>query len=283
MMVSPARFLWRSLCFLLGLGLLALRVTPLLGLLLSSSPSEWLAGTRHPLFLPALWLSFRTTLCSLFLVILMGTPLAWWLSTHSGKTAQVVTLLTTLPMVIPPAVVGVALLQMFGQQGLLGPLLKTLQWQVPFSTTAVVLAQVVISAPFYIQSATSAFRRIDLDLLLVARTLGQSPAGTFFRVVLPLALPGLLGGAVLAWGRALGEFGATLLFAGNLAGKTQTMPLAIYTALESDVRTALALSLFLAGFAILLLVSLRFLPTLFAFQANRTSREGNSNTRKERT
>ena len=126
------------------------------------------------------------------------------------------------------------------------------------------LAQVVVSAPFYIQAAAAAFRRIDPDLLLVGRTLGQSPSGAFFRIAVPLALPGLISGAALSWARALGEFGATLLFAGNLTGTTQTMPLAIYMALESDVRVALALSLVLAAVSVLLLFGLRLAPRAWA-------------------
>lgn len=136
--------------------------------------------------------------------------------------------------------------------------------QVPFTPGAVVLAQVIVSAPFYVQSAAAAFRRVDRDLLLVARTLGQGPAGAFLRVAVPVALPGLVGGAALAWARAIGEFGATLLFAGNLPGTTQTVPLAIYMALESDVRAALALSLVLAGAAVVLLLALRGVPALWA-------------------
>jgi molybdate transport system permease protein len=157
-------------------------------------------------------------------------------------------------------VVGIALLHTFGRSGLFGSELAMLGIQIPFTTAAVVLAQVVVSAPFYVQAATAAFGRVDGDLLIVARTLGQSPAGAFFRVALPLALPGLIGGAALSWARALGEFGATLLFAGNLSGTTQTMPLAIYTALESDIRVALALALVLAGVSVVLLVSLRAVP-----------------------
>jgi molybdate transport system permease protein len=167
-----------------------------------------------------------------------------------------------LPIVVPPAVVGIALLLTFGRSGLLGAPLTALGIQIPFTTIAVVLAQVVVSAPFYVQAAAAAFRRVDPDLLIVARSLGQRPRGAFFGVALPLALPGLMGGAALAWARALGEFGATLLFAGNLPGITQTMPLAIYAALEVDVRVAVALSLALAAVSVLLLLALRAAPTV---------------------
>ena len=177
---------------------------------------------------------------------------------------RVAELLVDLPIVIPPAVMGIALLQTFGPNSLLGPVLASLGIRLPFTTAAVVLAQVVVSAPFYVHGAATAFRRLDEDLLIVARTLGQSPAGAFFRVAVPLALPGMVAGAALSWARALGEFGATLFFAGNFTGSTQTMPLAIYTALESDTRVAVALALVLAAASVLLLVPLRTVPTLLS-------------------
>ena len=236
------------------LGLLAV---PVLALVLASSPSDLSVGVAHPLFEPALWLSLRTTLLSLIIIVIAGTPLAWWLAQSRGRARRLVELLVDLPIVLPPAVVGIALLHTFGRTGLFGGSLEALDLQVPFTTTAVVLAQVVVAAPFYVQSAATAFRGVDADLLIVARTLGHSPRSVFFRVVLPLAWPGLLGGAALACARAIGEFGATLLFAGNLPGETQTVPIAIYSALESDLRTALALSLVLAGIAVLLLFALR--------------------------
>lgn len=258
------RLLWRLLFVLPGLAMLGLLLLPVVGLLLALSPADIVAGARHPLFAPALWLSAKTTLVSLALVVLGGTPLAWWLANTEGPLARGLELLVALPIVIPPAVMGVALLQTFGRHGLLGGWLAVLGLRLPFSTAAVVLAQVVVSAPFFVQAAVAAFRRIDPDLLLVARTLGQSWLGAFFRVAVPVALPGLMAGAALSWGRALGEFGATLLFAGNLSGKTQTMPLAIYMALESDIRAAVALSLFLAGLGVFLLFSLRVIPAATA-------------------
>lgn len=241
--------------------MLVLLALPILALMFSSSPSDIAAGIEHPLFSPALSLSLRSTLISLALIVLGGTPLAWWLAHSSGRLTRVIATLIELPIVLPPAVVGVALLQVFGRSGLFGDSLNALGWQIPFTTLAVVLAQIVIASPFYVQSATAAFRRVDSELLLVARTLGQSRTGALLRVAVPIALPGLLGGAALAWARALGEFGATLLFAGNLSGQTQTMPLAIYTALESDVRAALALALVLAASATFMLFTLRLVPT----------------------
>src|SRR5690606_27028473 len=129
--------------------------------------------------------------------------------------------------------------------------------RVPFTESAVILAQLVVSAPFFVQAAANAFRKVDADMMIVARTLGASQGSAFLRVAVPVALPGLVAGASLAWARALGEFGATLLFAGNMTGKTQTMPLAIYSALEADVRLAVVFSLVLAGVGVLLLAGIR--------------------------
>jgi molybdate transport system permease protein len=240
--------------------LVTLLVIPVVALVAASGPTDIAAGLGHRLFLPALALTARTTAISLVIVAATGTPLAWWLATSERRRARVVEMLVDLPVVIPPAVVGIALLTTFGREGLLGPLLDAIGVGVPFTTTAVVLAQIVVSAPFYVQSASTAFRKVDPDLLLVARTLGASRSGAFLRVAVPIALPGLLAGAALAWARAIGEFGATLLFAGNLPGTTQTMPLAIYGALEVDVRVAIALSLVLAAIALVLLFVLRVVP-----------------------
>jgi molybdate transport system permease protein len=247
---------------LMGAALLGLLLLPLLALVLSSSPQDAGAALAHPIFLPALALSLKTTAISLALTLLLGTPLAWWLASSSSRAVRVVDVLVELPIVIPPAVVGVALLQTFGRRGLLGPTLAQLDVAIPFTQGAVVLAQLVVAAPFYVQAAAGAFRKVEPDMLVVARTLGATPAVAFARVALPIALPGLLGGAALAWARALGEFGATLLFAGNMAGRTQTMPLAIFTALESDVQLAVVLSLSLCAMGALLLSALRLAPLL---------------------
>jgi molybdate transport system permease protein len=247
-----------------ALPILLLLVVPMLALALAASPAELVEAMADPLFVPALLLSARTSVSSLALVVVLGTPLAWWLGRSSSRLSRVVELLVDLPIVVPPAVVGIALLQTFGRRGLFGGWLEAVGIQIPFSTAAVVMAQLVVSAPFYIQAASAAFRNVDGDLLIVARTLGQSPRGAFFRVAVPVALPGVVVGAALAWARALGEFGATLIFAGNLPGATQTMPLAIYMALESDVRVALALALVLAVSALVLLLVLRAIPALWA-------------------
>ncbi len=255
----------------LAAALVALLALPIVALAMASSPADLAAGVRHPSFLPALWLSAQTTVVSLALVVAAGTPLGWWLSVSSSRAARAVELVVDLPIVIPPAVVGVALLMTFGRNGLIGEELDAMGVRIPFTTLAVVIAQVVVSAPFYVQGAATAFRKVDSDLMVVARTLGASPATAFFRVAVPVALPGLIAGAALSWARAIGEFGATLLFAGNMPGSTQTMPLAIYTALESDVRAALALALALAGVAVVLLFGLRLAPQALAHLGAKTN------------
>jgi len=255
--VTGRRRWFDALVAVLAAALVALLVLPTLSLLLTASPRAVLAGFGHPVALPALLLSLGTTSVSLLLVVALGTPLGWWLAQRQGRGIRALETLVALPVVIPPAVAGIALLLTFGRRGLLGPALEGLGWSLSFSSAAVVLAQVFVSAPFYLQAATGAFRGLDRSLLVVARSLGASPARAFFRVALPLARPALLGGAAMAWARALGEFGATLMFAGNMPGSTQTLPLAIYTALESDLRAAQALSLLLVAVAFALLVFLR--------------------------
>lgn len=242
---------------LFGIALVVLLILPLMALLLSSSAGDLRVGLSHPLFAPALWLSVRTTLISLTLVVVLGTPLAWWLATSTSRAARFTSVAVDVPIVIPPAVVGVALLQTFGHRGLFGPALDALSVRVPFTESAVVLAQLIVSAPFFVQAAANAFRKVEADVMIVARTLGASQSTAFLRVAVPIALPGLVVGASLAWARALGEFGATLLFAGNMTGRTQTMPLAIYSALESDLQLAVTFSLVLAAVGVLLLAGIR--------------------------
>ncbi len=241
--------------FLRGIGalLVAFLLIPLVALFVTLPMSDFVAGLRHPLVWPALRLSFVTTLITLLIVVVLGTPLAWVLAQSQSRAAQLLETLLQLPIVIPPAVAGVALLLAFGRQGLLASLLYPHGWSLAFTTPAVVMAELFVSAPFFLQAALSAFRRVDPALVLVARSFGATPLSVFWRVALPLALPGVAAGAAMSWARALGEFGATLMFAGNLEGRTQTLPLAVYTALEADLRVAQALSLVLVGVALALL------------------------------
>jgi molybdate transport system permease protein len=254
---AVSRLLWPVAVGLLAAALLLLIALPLAALFLTSSPRALLQGLADPMVGPAIRLSLATTTASLALVVLTGTPLAWLLARRGGRGWRFVETMVQLPVVLPPAVAGVALLLAFGRRGLLGPVLEGAGVGMPFTRLAVVVAQTFVAAPFYVQAAVAMFRRLDPDMLLVARTLGASRARVFFRVVLPLSRAGLTSGAAMSWARALGEFGATLMFAGNLSGRTQTLPLAIYSALESDLRTAQSLSLILLAVAFALLVTIR--------------------------
>ncbi len=250
----------RSLSGVLGgLGglLLVFLLLPVLGLVSTTSFADVRAGLAHPLVAPALQLSLITTTVSVVLVVLLGTPLAWLVARSERRAARFVESALKLPIVLPPAVAGLGLLLAFGREGFLGKALAALDIGVPFTSSAVVLAQLFVSAPFYVEAAVSAFRGLDPSLLVIARTLGARPLVVLFRIALPLAAPGLASGAALSWARALGEFGATLMFAGSLAGRTQTLPLAIYAALETDLRAARALSLVLVLIAFVLLVAVR--------------------------
>jgi molybdate transport system permease protein len=248
-----------TLIALAGALLAAFLALPILALVAGTSPADLRGGLAHPLVWPALRLSVITTSISLALVVLLGTPLAWTLARSSGRLSRVVETFVQLPVVVPPAVAGVAMLLAFGRRGLLAGWLYPRGWSASFTTIAVVMAEVFVSAPFFVQAATSAFRRIDEKLLIVARTFGASPLRVLARIALPLAAPGLVAGAAMSWARSLGEFGATLMFAGNLEGETQTLPLAIYTTLESDVRAAQALSVVLVVVALALLLFVRSL------------------------
>ncbi len=230
---------------------------PLAALIAGCSPAELIAGLRHPLTAPALRLSAITSLISLAITIIGGTPLSWWLARTQRRGVAVLEVALRVPVVTPPAVAGVALLLAFGRRGVLGSLTGAVGADIAFTATAVVIAQVFVSAPFYIQAATAAFRDLDEDQLMASKSLGADSLRAFYTVVLPAAWPALAGGAALAWARAIGEFGATLLFAGNLSGRTQTMPLAIYTALESDLQAAQALSVVLVAAAFGALLALR--------------------------
>jgi molybdate transport system permease protein len=241
----------------LGSVLLVFLLLPVIGLVSTTSFADVRTGLSHPLVAPALELSLVTTTLSVAIIVFLGTPLAWLVARSEGRALRLVESAIKLPVVLPPAVAGLGLLLAFGRGGFLGKVLAALGIGVPFTSTAVVLAQLFVSAPFYVEAAISAFRRLDASLLVIARTLGARPLTVLFRVALPLAAPGLASGAALSWARALGEFGATLMFAGSLAGRTQTLPLAIYAALESDLRAARALSFVLVAIAFVLLVAVR--------------------------
>lgn len=210
----------------------------------------------RPIVVEALRLSLLTATLTLLLTLVLGTPVAYLLARRRFRGHAVLETLIELPMVLPPAVAGIGLLMAFGRRGLLGEPLAGLGVVVGFTTAAAILAEFFVAAPFYVRAARSAFGAVDQELEIVGRTLGVSDWGVFWRVTVPVAFPSLLGGAVMCWARALGEFGATVMFAGSFPGRTQTMPLAIYAALESDLDAALALSaiLVIISFGILLIL-----------------------------
>jgi molybdate transport system permease protein len=201
----------------------------------------------------ALWLSLRTSAVATLLCVLLGTPMAVVLARTSFPGQGVLRSLVLLPLVLPPVVGGIALLYTFGRRGLLGHELDVLGLQVAFSTTAVVLAQTFVALPFLVVSLEGALRTAGQRYEVVAASLGAGPTTVFRRVTLPLVLPGLLSGAVLAFARSLGEFGATITFAGSLQGVTRTLPLEIYQLRETDVDAAVALSLLLVVVAVLVI------------------------------
>jgi molybdate transport system permease protein len=194
---------------------------------------------------------------------MIGTPVAYLLSREDFAGKAIVDALIDLPMVLPPAVAGLALLMAFGRRGLLGPPLAAIGIELPFTTAAVVMAQTFVAAPFYVRAAKAGFGSVDRGLEQMSALLGVSDLRTFFRITLPLAAPSLFGGVLMTWARALGEFGATILFAGNFIGRTQTMPLAIYQALESDLGSAIAIA------ALLIVISFVFLILLRAITRGR--------------
>jgi molybdate transport system permease protein len=248
---------WGCAQLLASASLALFLLLPVVALFATLSWSDFLGGLRDPLLAPALRLSLLTTTSSLVLVVVLGSLLAWRVARNPGRLSRWLEAVSQIPAVIPPAVAGVGLLLAFGRRGLFGALLDRHGIAIAFTTPAVVMAEAFVSAPFFVQAAIAAFRRVDPNLLVVARTLGASPFRTFLRVGLPLAAPGLVAGAAMSWARAVGEFGATILFAGNLTGRTQTMPLAVYTAMESDLRAAQALSIILVVAAFALLFVLR--------------------------
>jgi molybdate transport system permease protein len=234
---------------------------PVLAIVVRALGSWALAqAITRPAVVEALRLSAITSSLTLALTLLFATPVAYLLARRNFPGRRVLDTLMELPIVLPPAVAGVGLLMAFGRRGFLGPTLESVGITIGFTTAAVVLAQLFVSAPFFIRSARSGFLSVDQELEIVSKTLGISDWATFWRVTVPVAFPALFSGAVMSWARALGEFGATIMFAGSFQGRTQTMPLAIYSALESDLDASLALSavLIVVSFGLILLLRMMF-------------------------
>ena len=244
--------------FALAMVAIAFFALPFVGLLWRAPWGSMLGVLGEESVRTALWLSLRTSLTATALAFLFGIPLAWLLARVPFPGSSAVRALCTLSMVLPPVVGGVALFFSFGRRGLFGQYLD--QWfdiRLPFTTWGVVIAQTFVSMPFLVITVESALRQMDRRYEDAARTLGGSRWYVFRRVTLPTIRPALIAGGVLAWARALGEFGATITFAGNFPGTTQTLPLATYLALETDPQEALVISLVLIAGSFAVLIGLR--------------------------
>jgi molybdate transport system permease protein len=241
---------------LLAVPMLLFIVLPLMSLLLRAGSNALAANLLSQGVVQAVLLSLMTTTLATLLAILLGTPLAYLLARYNFRGRTLVETLIDLPMVLPPAVAGVALLMAFGRRGVLGTHLSDIGLELAFTQAAVVLAQLFVAAPFYIKSAIAGFSRIERAAEEAAALDGAGAWLTFRHITVPLAASALSGGAVMTWARALGEFGATIIFAGNFPGRTQTMPLAIYIGFELELGVALTLSLVLLviSFAVLVIV-----------------------------
>jgi molybdate transport system permease protein len=233
----------------------AFLLLPLLALVVSQDPAALAGRLASPLAATALALTLRTTVTATVICVVLGTPLAFLLARRSFPGREVVDTLMDLPLTIPPVVAGVALLMAFGRRGLLGRHQEAWGVTVGFTTAAVVMAQVFIASPYDVKAARAGFESVDRRLEAAALTLGARPWRVFWTVTVPLARPALLSGLVLAWARALSEFGATIMFAGNFPGRTQTLTLAVMTALESDLDTAVAVSILSLLLALVALVA----------------------------
>jgi molybdate transport system permease protein len=236
---------------------LAFLALPVVAIFVHVSPGRLIDQLSNPVVTDALVVSLKTTFLAQALVLLFGTPTAYLLASRRFPGRALCITLVELPLVLPPAVAGIGLLAAFGRFGLLGSTLRAAGIAIPFTQTAVTIAVAFVSSPLYVRQAIAAFEAIDPNLVAASRTLGAGPARTFFRVVLPLASGGLIAGEALAFARGLGEFGATIMFAGSLQGVTQTLPLAIYAEFEVDFDVTLAISALLVLISAALLVSLK--------------------------
>lgn len=243
----------RNRWFLFSLPYLLFLIIPLIALLLRASPAAIAENLRNPLVQSAIVISLRTTLLAAFVTLLVGTPVAYLLARRLVPAWRVIDTLVDLPTVLPPSVAGVALLMAFGRRGLLGSSLAVAGIEIGFTELAVVMAQIFVAAPLYIKTAAVGFAGTALELEQAAALDGAGASQVFRHVTLPLARVALVSGGVMMWARALGEFGATIIFAGNFPGRTQTMPLAIYTGFELDLNLALTLSVILMGISFLVL------------------------------
>jgi molybdate transport system permease protein len=235
---------------------------PVVAIFVKAGPGELALSLDDPAAVDALRLSLETTALALAVIVLVGTPAAWLLATRRFPGKTLVVTLVELPLVMPPAVAGVGLLAALGPRGLLGGAVGDAGVELVFATAGVVVAVTFVASPFYLRTAQAAFAAVDPSLLDASRTLGAGEFRTFLRVGVPAASRGLLTGGALAWGRALGEFGATLIFAGSLRGVTQTAPLAILELFSNDFTGALALTAVLVAVSAAILLGVKLVSEL---------------------
>jgi molybdate transport system permease protein len=229
---------------------------PIVAIFAHTSPAELVEQLGNPVVQDAFVVSLKTSLIAQTLILLFGTPAAFLLASRRFRGHSLAVTLVELPLVLPPAVAGIGLLAAFGRLGLLGSSLDAFGISLPFTQSAVTVAVAYVASPLYIRQAIAAFEATDPNLAAASRTLGASPIRTFFRVILPLARGGLIAGLALSFARGLGEFGATIMFAGSLQGVTQTVPLAIYAQFDQDFDATLAMSAVLVLFSAVLLAAL---------------------------
>lgn len=249
----------RTLWGLAAMPALLLILIPLLALAGKTGPGDLLKSLQQKETLEAIALSLRTTLFAVLAVALLGLPLAYYSGRSKSRFAALIDVVSDLPIVLPPAAAGIALLLVFGREGWLGGPLDKLGIQVTFTSIAVVIAQAFVALPYFVRSAAEGFRQVDPDEWAAAALDGANPFQIALKVILPQARGAVLAGVLMAWARALGEFGATLMFAGNFVGRTQTIPLAIYAGFESDLNQAVTLSIVLLLLAVTVLLAARLL------------------------
>lgn len=250
---------------------------PILALFLNVTPTDVWNNLHQEEVLQAIHLSLVSALTATLITLLFGTPVAAYLAVSKSRYARWVDSLMDLPTVLPPSVAGVALLLTFGRKGLFGPTLEAFGLSIPFTTIAVVIAQVFIASPYYIKAASIGFSNIDPELKQAAGLDGADSAQIFAHITLPLSWKAMLSGAVMTWARSLGEFGATIIFAGNFPGVTQTMPLAIYIGFQVDMSVAITLAVILISFSFLTLLLVKGLlfKEYFEDQPIRSISKGN--------
>jgi molybdate transport system permease protein len=239
---------------ILALPLLLFIAIPLLALFAHVSITDLLKNLNQRQVIEAISLSLITSFTATFITLIFGTPVAYLLTQRQSRYYRLVDTLIDLPLILPPSVAGVALLMAFGRNGMIGGWLSAIGIEIPFTMTAVIMAQVFIASPFYVKAASIGFSAIDPELKQAASLDGAGNWRIFREIDLPLSRMALLSGSVMTWARALGEFGATIIFAGNFPGRTQTMPLAIYMGFEIDMEVALTLSVILIGLSFLTLI-----------------------------